>query len=323
MVKRRRRARTSNGYAYLGTAARLKASRRRSIRRAMAAAGAVLILAGAVYGADLLLDWAAGSDVFMLKRIRVLGNRHLDAPAVAAAAGIDSGTNILRVRPNEVEQSVSALPLVKRAFVQRRLPDELVIRVAERRPCFLVNCGCLWLVDREGVVIGRGNAGDMNRFTMATGFFRSEERILGEGPGPSRDTVVGSDASAGASAEHGEGEPRADSVCLEPGARLDSRSVGIVIETIRAMEKDAPDLCRMVSEICLTRDGGLVLFTSDPPHCVTLGRERPSPESLVALGPVLGDLRRRGLVGMEVDLRFGRQLVVRASEGHPNVREES
>ena len=79
----------------------------------------------------------------------------------------------------------------------------------------------------------------------------------------------------------------------------------------------------MVSEICLTPDGGLVVFTSDPPHRVTLGRERPLAESLVALGPVLGDLRRRGLAGMEVDLRFERQLVVRASEGRVAMREES
>ena len=307
----------------MGTAARLKASRRRTIRRATAAAAAVLSLGGAVYGAELLLDWAARSDVFVLKRIYVLGNRRLEVAEVAAAAGIDPGTNLLRVRPKEVEKSVSALPLVKRAFVQRRLPDELVIRVAERKPCFLVNCGCVWLVDREGVVIGRGNAGDMSRFTMASGFFRAKEGGVGETFEASGDAVAGSSASVGAGAEYGDGTLRGDSMRLEPGARIDPRFVDTVIETIRAIEKNDPDLCRMVSEICIKADGGLVLFTSDPPHCVTLGRERPSPESLVALGPVLGDLRRRGLVGMEVDLRFGRQLVVRASEGRVDVRGES
>lgn len=325
MVKRRSRARTSKGYTYLGSAAGLRASRRRRVRRGIALVCLALSLAGVGYGVIRLVDWAGRSNAFAVKEIHVLGNRKLAVNTVAAAAGIRPNDNLLRISPTEVERSVSAIPQVKRAFVQRRLPDELVIRVAERRPCFLVNCGCLWLVDREGVVVGRGSAGDMERFTMATGFGPA---TVGLGAsGGIGDSRKGAGAGSGTPAETGAGKGRnahfEDEMHLEPGVRLDPKAVHRIMETIRAIEECSPDLCRMVSEICLTPDGELAVFTSDPPHRVTLGRERPLAESLVALGPVLDDLRRRGLVGMEVDLRFQRQLVVRSIEGRVAMREES
>ena len=110
---------------------------------------------------------------------------------------------------------------------------------------------------------------------------------------------------------------------LEPGVQLDTEAVPLILETISSLDKYAPDLHGMVSEICLMSDSGLVLFTTDPPHRILVGPRRPTAESLVALGPVLGDLKRRGLVGVEVDLRFERQLVVRASKEQVAIRGES
>jgi hypothetical protein len=197
---------------------------------------------------------------------------------------VSRGVKIFRLPIDDIRHSVSALPTVKCCSVQRRLPDGLFIKVAERKPYFLINSGCVWRVDREGVVLGKADAADLDRLFMVG---------LGE-TGP-----------------------------VSPGLYLEAGPVGLVVDTIRLMERHAPELCDVVSEICVTPGGEIVMFTCDPPHRVVFGKDGPKAESLVALRTVLGDLRRRGLSGMEVDLRFSRQLVVRAREPHVAMRDKS
>jgi hypothetical protein len=315
LVKRRRVAGGRKGYAYIGTAVGLKASRRRRVLRVIVLAGVATVLVALGYGVSLLVDWARQSDVFVVSEIHVLGTRKLAASDVVAAAGIDAGENLLRISPHAVEDAVSALPEVKRAFVQKRLPDKLVIRIADRRPCFLVSCGCLWLVDREGAVLRRGGGRDVERLPMVAGLNVSAAGgSRGAAADEHKSTATRASTGQSKSPLHPDVEQTRSPAHLEPGVRLDRQGVDQVLEVIRVLENCSPDLAKRISEICRTPDGGLILFTSDPPHRVLLGRERPLAESLVVLGPVLDDLKRRGLVGMEVDLRFERQLVVRASK---------
>jgi hypothetical protein len=137
-------------------------------------------------------------------------------------------------------------------------------------------------VDRDGVVLGRAEAEDLDRLFMAG--WRAGGR---------------SSTPGGATA-------------LAPGTRLESEGVRRVVGVIGTIREYAPELREHISEICVTDEGGLVIFTRDPSHRVLVGREGLRAENLVALGAVLDDLKRRGLTGMEVDLRFDRQLVVRS-----------
>lgn len=272
----------------------MKAPRPRGVLHATLLACLGLALGTAIYGCTVLAEWAVESETFLLKEIQVSGARDLSEYEIMEAAGIERGVNIFKVPVDEIERSLSALPTVKRCVVQRHLPGRLLIRVAERRPYFLLNCGCVWRVDREGVVLGRANAEDLDRLFMAS--WRDA--------GPQ---ARSSDTDAG----------------FEPGSTLEPDAVDRIVTAIRAIKCFAPDLCDVVSEICVTPEGGLVLFTSDPPHRVLFGVEGPKAESLVALSAVLGDLRRRGLAGMEVDMRFDRQLAVRTCEPYVAMRDNS
>jgi hypothetical protein len=268
--------------SYMGRAVSIKAPRPRSALRALAMICGGVALGSAVYGGTVLAEWAVESDTFNLKEVRVCGERALSRVEILEAADVGPGVNVFRLRLDRIKSSVESLPGVKSCVVQRRLPDMLIIRVAERRPCFLVNCGGLWQVDRDGVVLGRAEMEDLDRFFMAG--WRGDTDPLGSG---------------GAAA-------------LAPGARLESGGVRRVVDAIDTIKRIAPELQEHVSEICVTDEGRLVLFTTEPSHRVLVGREGLKAESVVALGAVLDDLKRRGLTGMEVDLRFDRQLVVRS-----------
>jgi hypothetical protein len=256
--------------------------RARSALRTLALVCTGVALGGGVYGGTVLAEWAIESETFTVKGIRVAGSHAGLNFEVLEAAKTAKGVGVFDIPVGDIERSVSSLPTVKRCFVQRRLPDELIVRVAERRPYFLVNCGCLWRADREGVILGRAQARDLDEMFLV-GWSGIESPSGGGRDGPP----------------------------LEPGTALNREASRRVVEAIGLMRRLAPDLIGTISEICFTDEGELVLFTSDPVHRIVAGTEGLKAESLFALNAVLDDLRRRGLAGTEIDLRFDRQLVVR------------
>jgi cell division protein FtsQ len=94
-------------------------------------AGAVALTAVALG----LGGWGvANSSVFDTERIEVRGVRHLSSAAVVEAAGVQPGTNLVRLSMDAVAADVERLPWVADAAAARALPSTLRIRVIERTP---------------------------------------------------------------------------------------------------------------------------------------------------------------------------------------------
>jgi cell division protein FtsQ len=73
---------------------------------------------------------------------------------VLRAVGAERGTPILAVSPTQIKAQLEALPWVRTAAVERRLPDTLHIRLVERTPlAFWQRQGKLLLIDQDGTVI--------------------------------------------------------------------------------------------------------------------------------------------------------------------------
>jgi cell division protein FtsQ len=130
---------------------RRKAVVRSRRRRALATAASVIVVAG--------LAWLAFfSPLLEVERVVVVGERHVSAEDVAAAAGLDRD-NLLLLSTERVAQRVRGLPWVRRARVTRRLPDTVRVRVTERRPAMVLSTTRgRWTLDRAGRVLGRGAA---------------------------------------------------------------------------------------------------------------------------------------------------------------------
>lgn len=86
--------------------------------------------------------------------VLVVGRDQTNAGALLEQIGVSRGTPILGVDLAETRQRVLALPWVKDARVERRLPDTLHVTLVERRPLALWQRGRdFTLVDQDGVTI--------------------------------------------------------------------------------------------------------------------------------------------------------------------------
>jgi cell division protein FtsQ len=145
----------------------------------------VLILAG-IYGAiqlnrsplgQSLLQSAAERVIqgtgllgFTVADITVEGRETTDRETILAALGAGPGTPILAVNPTRAKEQLGALPWVRTAVIERRLPHTLYVRLVERKPLALwQHGGKLDLVDREGSVIPVAQLDQFAKLPMVVG----------------------------------------------------------------------------------------------------------------------------------------------------------
>jgi len=86
--------------------------------------------------------------------IRVEGRETTDRETILAALAAGPGTPILAVDPVQARAQLEALPWVRSAVIERRLPSTLYVRLVERKPLALwQHGGKIELIDREGAAI--------------------------------------------------------------------------------------------------------------------------------------------------------------------------
>ncbi len=132
---------------------------RRRVRRAVVGGVltgrllAVLLLVGCVV---LLVGFLEGEQ-YRVRTVIVQGNRIAFAEAVVRESGV-LGMSVFRVDTQAVAERLVQHPAIARATVRAYYPDTVTIEVVEREPASVwVTRDGSWLVDREGLVIGRGD----------------------------------------------------------------------------------------------------------------------------------------------------------------------
>ena len=142
----------------------------RRIQLALRAAAIGAIIAGAVGGPvllwrngalDLVAEGLRGIVVaetrqmgLSVQDVQLEGRRLAPRAAVSRAVGLERGDAMLGFDPSEIRRRLVAIPWVRDATVERRLPGTVRIRIQERQPMALwQRHGRLALVDDEGVVI--------------------------------------------------------------------------------------------------------------------------------------------------------------------------
>lgn len=102
--------------------------------------------------------------------ITVAGRDKTAADELRDAIGVNRGDPILFLDLEEVRERVAALPWVKSAAVERRLPDTLHVRIAEREPFVRwQNEGRTVLIDREGVILAKDVGGEYRHLRRLVG----------------------------------------------------------------------------------------------------------------------------------------------------------
>lgn len=140
------------------------------LRAGLLGIGVPLTLAAAGGGALLATRWPPAESVlhsasrrlveasadlgFRVADIRVEGRATTDRETILDALGARPGTPMLAVDPERAKQQLESLPWVRSAEIERRLPDTIYVRLAEREPMALwQHGGRIELIDKTGAVI--------------------------------------------------------------------------------------------------------------------------------------------------------------------------
>jgi cell division protein FtsQ len=140
------------------------------LRRTVGTLGLGILVAGMAVVFVLVHDIATQCRSLAVRRIAVVGNRHLDEMTVMRQAGIHPGINILAVRLGPCRTRLLAHPWIAQAAVRRRLPDRIEIRVVEHRPLALVEMpDGRFLIDTDGRPFKRWSDGDPVQMPLIRG----------------------------------------------------------------------------------------------------------------------------------------------------------
>ncbi len=113
--------------------------------------------------ASAALGLAVG-EVFVEGRVRT------SPEPLLAAVGVARGDPIFQFDPQAAKSRLEALPWVRRATVERRLPSVIYLRVEERRPMALwQDDGRLTVIDETGEVIPGARPEDFAGLTLVVG----------------------------------------------------------------------------------------------------------------------------------------------------------
>lgn len=107
---------------------------------------------------------------FKVEDVLVLGRRETPRNDLLNAVHLARGAPILAFDPAAAQRRIEALPWVRAASVQRRLPDTVFVRIVERRPLALwQHGGHLALIDYDGHVIVDRNLGRFSKLLLVVG----------------------------------------------------------------------------------------------------------------------------------------------------------
>ncbi len=133
----------------------LMARKKRIARAALSAVKLLLFGAALTVLTVNVLRYVRSSPRFSIAHIGVKGNTHTTARAVIQKSGIVEGENIFRVSLADAKAAIEEIPRVRRARVERKLPDEIYIEITERQPLAPLLSSELMCIDDEGEVFAK------------------------------------------------------------------------------------------------------------------------------------------------------------------------
>jgi len=120
--------------------------------------------------------WLTGSERFAVDSVEIRGAERLSDAHIRSRLGVEEGANIFGLRLSRLESRLEADPWIETAWLQRQLPDRLIVEVREHRPAALVSLDGLYLVDARGKAFKRAaiERGEGRGLPVITGLARDE-----------------------------------------------------------------------------------------------------------------------------------------------------
>ena len=158
---------------------RVGARGRRLFSLAARLAIAVTLAWGVLLAVQASYQFVTTSARFEAKSLVYQATPHVPVDRLQSLLGLEPGTNILAVDTDALQAKIAAEPWVKRASVQRSLPDTLIVEVEEHEAAAALLSGYFYLIDRDGVPFKRLEDGERGELPVITGVDR-EQLVAGD-----------------------------------------------------------------------------------------------------------------------------------------------
>ena len=254
--------------------ARLKPVRRRRGASYLKVVARIIAIAVVAFGcAYWLLETVRNTPLLRIETITVTGNNRLSVGEVTTLIESLHGQNLLFANLDESRHHLRAAGWIEDATLRRVLPSTIEVVVNEREPVGLGRFGsALYLIDSEGVIL--------DEFSPR---FRDLDLPIIDG------LSIGVD-----------GDDRG----------IDKRQVALVTELLSDIERQAPRLSVLLSEVDVADPHDAVVLLSGDPVYIHLGAEQFA-ERLQTYEELKPSLSARVSDVDYVDLRFDGRIYVR------------
>lgn len=102
----------------------------------------------------LILMFMLNSELFSVKTIKVKGNKKVETNKIALFSSIQKGENIFKFSTKDAESGIIELPYIKDANLNRKLPNQIVINVEERKENIKIKDASSFIIlDKEGYIL--------------------------------------------------------------------------------------------------------------------------------------------------------------------------
>jgi cell division protein FtsQ len=115
--------------------------------------------------------------IFSIKKIELDGNERVPDILLKKTSGLRCKANILSFSVNDVKKKLENIAWVKNAIVQKKLPDTVNVRIAERTPIAILQSNYkLYLIDTDGKILEHDGIGNFSNLPIVVGE-RAEKEI--------------------------------------------------------------------------------------------------------------------------------------------------
>ena len=86
-----------------------------------------------------------------------MGNKKLSYDKIIKASMCNIGENIFKINMKKGEESLKRLPYIKECKIKRKLPNEIIIEIEERKEVAIISyIGSFVYIDKEGYILKIG-----------------------------------------------------------------------------------------------------------------------------------------------------------------------
>lgn len=132
----------------------------KALRRGIPLFVTVAVIAVVSVGAYFGYVFLTTSERFAIANVEIYGEKHVSEQTIMERLGEPLGENIFSIATSDMEEALESEPWILDADVRRRLPNKLIVRVAEYRAVALADIGRLYLIDEQGTPFKRAEIGE-------------------------------------------------------------------------------------------------------------------------------------------------------------------